>query len=278
MHFFIGLLLLAGALIFTVSFHETRFEGFFHPPALVLVGVAPIAIALMGHGLRSMGRAFRDLKRALGRDRATRRFDHELAVFSDLLRSGRLGDAARHLDRCESPLRDWGMLSLERYTREEFAEVVGAIRSEKLHALKDSEEVFQTLSQVTPSVGMVGTVLGLVGMLVQLQSFKEVSTGMALALLTTFYGLLIGRCLYSPLVAAIRAHVFSLQSMFAKFESAYALHCVGRSVAPILDDTNAGRLVARKGDAPFESDAIAGVRANTRGATGRASEVGDVRS
>ncbi|MBI3070895.1 MAG: MotA/TolQ/ExbB proton channel family protein [Deltaproteobacteria bacterium] len=234
MHFVVGFLLLVGALVFTAMFHESRFDGFFHPPALVLVGLTPLAIALMGHGFRSLVQAFRDLARALRRDRSLRAFDRELAQFSDLLRRGRMADAANYLDRCESPLRDYGVWSLERYSREEFAEVVAAVRSEKLHGLKDSEEVFQTLAQVTPSVGMVGTVLGLVGMLVKLQSFNEISAGMALALLTTFYGLLIGRCLYSPLVAAIRAYVFSLQSIFAKLESAYALHTVGRSVDAIV--------------------------------------------
>lgn len=243
MHFFLGLMLLAGALVFTATFHESRFEGFFHPPALVLVGVAPLAIAIMGHGLRSLGRSFRDLARALRRDKVMRLFDRELAAFADLVRRGRLAEAARYLDQCQSPLRDYGVWTLERYSRAEFGEVVAAVRSSELHGLKDSEEVFQTLAQVTPSVGMVGTVLGLVGMLVHLQSFKELSTGMALALLTTFYGLLLGRCLYSPLVAAIRTYVFSLQSMFAKLESAFALYSAGRSVASIVSagDGNGAR-------------------------------------
>jgi chemotaxis protein MotA len=234
MHFLFGLALLGASLVFTFVFHESRFESFLHPPALVLVGVAPIAIVIMGHGPQALGRAIGDFVAALSFRRQKRAFNGELAAFSELLQRGRLAEAAGFLERCVSPLRQYGLLSLERYSREQYVQVLAALRSDRLHALKDSEEVFQTLAQVTPSVGMVGTVLGLVGMLVHLQSFQELASGMALALLTTFYGLLLGRCLYSPLVAALRTYAFSLQSTFAKLESTYALHVTGRSALPIL--------------------------------------------
>jgi chemotaxis protein MotA len=230
-HFLVGLALLAGVLVFTATFHGSKFEGFLHPPALVLVGVAPLAIVLIGHGHRSLLSAIVDLWRSVVYHRRHRAFDRELMTFHDLLQRGRFAEAVKFLDRCVSPLHTYGLLCLERYSREEYAEVVAGLRSERLHGLKDSEEVFQTLAQVTPSVGMVGTVLGLVGMLVDLQSFQALSAGMALALLTTFYGLLVGRCLYSPLVAALRGYGLSLQAVFTKLEAAYALHTMGRSLS-----------------------------------------------
>ncbi len=48
-------------------------------------------------------------------------------------------------------------------------------------------------------MGMIGTVIGLIKLLANLQDFENLGPGMAIALLTTFYGLLLAHLAYLPL-------------------------------------------------------------------------------
>lgn len=60
-------------------------------------------------------------------------------------------------------------------------------------------QVFRSLGDVAPAMGMVGTLIGLVAMLANLDDPKAVGPGMAVALLTTLYGALIAQVLALPI-------------------------------------------------------------------------------
>ena len=60
-------------------------------------------------------------------------------------------------------------------------------------------QVFRSLGDVAPALGMVGTLIGLVAMLANLDDPKSVGPGMAVALLTTLYGALIAQIIALPI-------------------------------------------------------------------------------
>ena len=60
-------------------------------------------------------------------------------------------------------------------------------------------QVFRSLGDVAPALGMVGTLIGLVAMLANLDDPKSVGPGMAVALLTTLYGALIAQIFALPI-------------------------------------------------------------------------------
>lgn len=66
-------------------------------------------------------------------------------------------------------------------------------RRESLH------NIMNTLTRLTPAFGFVGTIIGLINVLGNMDSSPEIGKGMALALLTTFYGLLFSNFLFLPL-------------------------------------------------------------------------------
>lgn len=78
--------------------------------------------------------------------------------------------------------------------KEELEAYMGAV--EDRHALAPA--MFRKLAAYAPSFGMVGTVIGLVNMLGALSSPEELGGGMALALLTTLYGVLFANILFQP--------------------------------------------------------------------------------
>jgi chemotaxis protein MotA len=78
--------------------------------------------------------------------------------------------------------------------KEELDAYMGAV--EDRHAIPSA--IFRKLAGYAPAFGMVGTVIGLVNMLGALSSPEDLGAGMALALLTTLYGVLFANILFQP--------------------------------------------------------------------------------
>ena len=66
----------------------------------------------------------------------------------------------------------------------------------KRHEL--SSGVFKSWKDIAPAMGMIGTLVGLVGMLQNMADPKAIGPAMAIALLTTLYGALIANVLAGP--------------------------------------------------------------------------------
>jgi len=65
-----------------------------------------------------------------------------------------------------------------------------------------------------PAVGMLGTIIGLVQMLMQMEDPSSIGAPMAVALLTTFYGTLLANLLFLPIAAKLRTR--SKEEIFLK--------------------------------------------------------------
>ena len=61
--------------------------------------------------------------------------------------------------------------------------------------------IFATWASYAPAFGMLGTLIGLIQMLADLSDVSLIASGMAKALITTFYGSLIANLFCSPLAA-----------------------------------------------------------------------------
>jgi chemotaxis protein MotA len=64
-------------------------------------------------------------------------------------------------------------------------------------------DFFKTLGAYAPTFGMVGTVIGLINMLGNLTDPSELGKGMAMALLTTLYGVLFANLMFNPIAARL---------------------------------------------------------------------------
>jgi hypothetical protein len=69
--------------------------------------------------------------------------------------------------------------------------------------VKSAEEVFRFLARTTPAVGLMGTIVGLVNMLMSLKNFEQLGPAMAVAQLATFYGLILAYGIWAPFAKRI---------------------------------------------------------------------------
>jgi chemotaxis protein MotA len=73
---------------------------------------------------------------------------------------------------------------------------------------KESQvNILKTLAKLAPVFGFVGTIIGLINVLNNMQDPAQIGEGMALALLTTLYGILMANFLFLPLSKKLAEHI-----------------------------------------------------------------------
>ncbi len=71
--------------------------------------------------------------------------------------------------------------------------------TERRHRMGQS--IFSKWGELAPAFGMLGTLIGLIVMLANLQDASAIGTGMAVALITTFYGSLLANLVFIPIAS-----------------------------------------------------------------------------
>lgn len=88
------------------------------------------------------------------------------------------------------------------------AEVIKDILSMDLENMvmrhQEGEGVLRTLGKFAPAFGMIGTLIGLITMLQQLDNPETLGPAMAVALVTTFYGAVLANTIFLPLAGKLK--------------------------------------------------------------------------
>ena len=83
------------------------------------------------------------------------------------------------------------------------AEVVRSMLSKDLNQTLqrhiDGQDIFKAIGDVGPAMGMIGTLIGLVQMLANMDDPKQIGPAMAIALLTTLYGAILANMVALPI-------------------------------------------------------------------------------
>lgn len=206
MHILIGILIIAGSFLLALQYMSMEFDGFFNYYALILLLGVPVGLAVLTYPFRTLGLAIRSIVAALfSRPSAEReRLTTNLLAISRALRADRPSDAAAILEREPDPLfRHLGEQILQKTTPEELELDAIIIARRELQTYRAGEKVFTSMGDFAPAMGMIGTVIGLIELLANMRGFEKLGPGMAIALLTTFYGLLLAHLLYLPIARLI---------------------------------------------------------------------------
>jgi chemotaxis protein MotA len=72
---------------------------------------------------------------------------------------------------------------------------------EERHA--GGRKIFEAMAAYAPAYGMIGTLIGLINMLVNLNDSDTLGPSMAVALVTTFYGVLLANFIFTPIASQL---------------------------------------------------------------------------
>jgi chemotaxis protein MotA len=194
-----GMAVLALGIVFTAN----QPSDLLNTSGLLFVVGGTFAATFMSYPLKEVLRVFRILVIVIRNERLYFEKDiEEIVKVARLWRDGNLRRVEVELDRINNPfLRTGIQLVIDNTPDEDTARLLNW-RIARLKAREAAEaQIFRTMAAYAPAFGMVGTLLGLVNMLGVMGSadIRGIATNLAVALLTTFYGLLMANMIFKPI-------------------------------------------------------------------------------
>ena len=180
--------------------------NFFNVPALMIVLLGTMAATAISYTGRELARAWKVISNTMFRP-----------VYDP-------SELARNLMDIATVARKHGILAISQYDSElqknpELRRILQMVIDgynpndiEKMLTLeiaamierhKRSASITRRASEVAPAMGLIGTLVGLVQMLADLENPETIGPAMAVALLTTFYGAILGTVIMAPLAVKL---------------------------------------------------------------------------
>lgn len=187
--------------------------SFVNLPAILIVIAGTYAVTMVSFSARDVFQAQRSVSQAF-----FRRLEQPSELTMMMLR---LSDKARR----DSPLSLQSILEQideEEYLYQALQMVVDTVPPDEIERVlrremnsinqrtMQSVAVLRRAAEVSPAMGLIGTLVGLVQMLGNLTTPEAIGPGMAVALLTTFYGALMANLLFAPIASKLERNAEEL--------------------------------------------------------------------
>ena len=212
------------SLIVTAIFLKGNLTNFFNIPGMMIVLGGTIAAILLTFRLKDVIKAF------------------QAAFFVFYERETDPNDMLKNIIRLSNVSRRKGILALSKIKTENLIlkkscnliadgakeDIIrNALRIE-IESLKhrhfNIQDVFTKMATFSPAFGMIGTLIGLVQMLNQLNNPSSIGPAMAIALLTTFYGTILSTLFFLPIAGKLKARTMTeVINMELIFEGAISI-------------------------------------------------------
>ncbi|NRA63654.1 MAG: MotA/TolQ/ExbB proton channel family protein [Pseudobacteriovorax sp.] len=188
------------SLYFVFTNPSSGFQGYLDKPSLILLGIMPPSVMLLSHTLRDFYVGFVTLLRSLfAGKKQEKEVINVLTRSSQLVRAEGIGALMKVRNQIRYDLLWEGLsLILNDFTTEEIRHNLQNKISSKQMRMSLASNLFENMAKVSPGVGMIGTILGLIAMMLNLTDPSQIGGCMALAMITTLYGLMLGILVYAP--------------------------------------------------------------------------------
>ena len=178
-----------------------------HPAGMIFVFGGTIATLFLSFPLRDVMRAFRNMFIVFRNDDVD--FEHDIESIFTMARlssRGEVRELEREIERITNPFLRSGIQLLVDNTP---AEDVIRLLEWRIARFKRQEAaeayLFRVMGNYAPAFGMLGTVLGLVNLLTAMgaNNLQQIGPSLAIAMLTTFYGLLLANMVFKPIAVKL---------------------------------------------------------------------------
>jgi chemotaxis protein MotA len=197
----LGLGGIIAAIWYVIGHPHGQFTGFWDRGAGILIGVMPPCIMMLSHTLSDLVMGVKLLFQSITsqHNRNMSEVIETLTRASQIVRSEGLGALVPLRDQARYDLlRDGISLIINDFKPDEIRHNLMARVNAKQTRMALATNLFENMSKLCPGVGMIGTLLGLIQMLSHMNDPSKLGGGMAMAMITTLYGLSMGTIIYGP--------------------------------------------------------------------------------
>ena len=182
------------------------FGAFVNAPSLMIVCGGTMGATLINYPISDILRVIKVAKNAFFSEKIkTKKIIETLIEMSKISRRDGILGLEKTLKDIKDPFFVKGMTLM-----------IDGIEPAKLSELLDTEveyieerhrlgaEIFMTMGNFAPAMGMIGTLIGLVKMLMQMDDPSSIGPSMAVALITTFYGVILANLIFLPISGKLK--------------------------------------------------------------------------
>ncbi len=196
----LGSLLVFGSVI---AFSSQDLHAFLNLPGLGIVLGGTIAATLMSYPFHEVVRVFRAGAHAISDERYDVTQDvEEIVQVSRYWFSQNLRRINERLDQIRNPfLRTGIQLVIDDTPMDDVSDLLNW-RMARVRAREQADaQMFRTMATYAPAFGMLGTLIGLINLLLTTENddFTVIAVNLGIALITTFYGILLANLLFRPI-------------------------------------------------------------------------------
>ena len=202
---FVSLIIGVALSLWLIAFVLKQAESdvvFWNPTGLVIVLLGTFASTFLAFDLVQMQRAMAALLRLFKRSSPAEQLVLQMVGVLKVLKRDGVAAAEKEISKVGNPFVRLGLhMAADPISLDDMLTILEQ-RIRKTYEIEIAEaRVFYTMGSFSPAYGMLGTLIGLLGMLVTLKSgdLAIIGQSMAVALITTLYGLLLSHMLFRPL-------------------------------------------------------------------------------
>jgi len=201
----IGIAVGLGMIVFTIVTGEGA-KMFLHIPSIMIVFGGSFAATMISFQLKEILGVIGVVRKAFfGDNTDTAELVETVVSLSKKARKEGLLAIDSDVNEIEDPFLRTGMQMVVDGTEPDL--IRGVMETELSYTMerhKTGQQIFNALGTYAPSFGMIGTLMGLIQMLTKLDDPSKIGGGMAVALITTFYGAVLANLIYLPIAGKLK--------------------------------------------------------------------------
>lgn len=199
----LGILFSLFLVLFIVFFAATNPLTFLNIPGFVIVMAGTTAAVFLSYPLRDIKQGLKSIKLIFFYESLNpQREANEIIAVAKMWYQGDSVAIENVIDSIHNPyLKTSFQLIVDKTPIDDILALL-TWRITRLRAKEKAESnIFYSLASYAPAFGMLGTLVGLINMLqiIELKDITAITGNMAIALITTFYGLLLANLVFNPI-------------------------------------------------------------------------------
>jgi chemotaxis protein MotA len=180
--------------------------AFIDPPSMLIVGGGTIGATLIHYPLAEVLRVMNVVKKAfMHKEESPADLIKTLVKFAETARREgilSLEQAAMQIE--DDFLKNGITLAVDGTEPEYIREIMTTEMDNIAERHKNGAAIMEAMGTYAPAFGMIGTLIGLVIMLRNMNDPSTIGSGMAVALITTFYGAVLANLVFMPIAGKLK--------------------------------------------------------------------------
>jgi len=198
------LFIIALSLFSSTVFRDIGMGMVFNPDALVIVLGGTTVAVFLGFPFKRLKRTFHSVLDAFRQKGERQEMAEEILEIARVYRKADIRGMEKRMKGMEDDFLKLGVrLLINNQTNEEIRAVMERAMALRMMDHHFSQNVLRTISRLAPSFGLAGTVLSLIKMFNHMESIEAIAPHMAVAMMSTFYGVILANLCVLPLCAKL---------------------------------------------------------------------------